>query len=217
MNSKPDYQTIIDQEVWDFIERTNCWSPADAVQRTVEEQRSIYTAMCREFFNGHPAGVATNNQVVSVRDQSIPVRRYACSSANTSAYIIYMHGGGFVVGDLDSHDDVCAELCATTTLGVTAIDYRLSPEHKHPAAFEDGLAVARYEAERLEVPLLLCGDSAGGNLCAAVAHRLRSAATPSPVFGQVLISPALGGDQNAVLALRRYTTTTSPICPTPLW
>lgn len=180
--------------MWDFIERTDRWYPADAVQRTINEQRSIYIAMCREFFNGHPDGVEVSDQVVEFPQHSVPVRRYLSRGEKTNSHIIYMHGGGFVVGGLDSHDDVCAELCDTTRLGVTAIDYRLSPEHKHPAAFNDCLAVVQHEAQRLGVPLLLCGDSAGGNLCAAVSHRLRSSEKSGIVIGQVLIYPALGGD-----------------------
>jgi len=201
MDTPPDYQQLIDQEVWGFIERTDNWYPADAVQRSIDEQRSIYTAMCREFFNGHPEGVEVNDAVVQAQEGAhalaIPVRRYSPKITSADARIIYMHGGGFVVGGLDSHDDVCAELCATTGLGVTSIDYRLSPEHKHPAAFNDCLDVVQYEAQRLGVPLLLCGDSAGGNLCAAVSHYLRSSTEPSPVTGQVLIYPGLGGNKNA--------------------
>jgi len=195
MNKTPDYRKLIDQEGWDFIKRTDQWYPADAVQRTIDEQRSIYTAMCREFFQGHPDGVQIENAVVDTQGlPPIPVRRYSQANMSNDCVIIYVHGGGFVVGDLDSHDDVCAELCATTGLSVTSVDYRLSPEHKHPAAFDDCLCVVRHEAQRTGAPLLLCGDSAGGNLCAAVAHWLRSNNEPSPVYGQVLIYPELGGD-----------------------
>jgi hypothetical protein len=69
--------------------------------------------------------------------------------------VIYLHGGGFVVGGLHSHDDVCAEIRAATGLTVIAVDYRLSPEHLHPAAFDDACAVVR------AVPgaLVLAGDS----------------------------------------------------------
>lgn len=199
MIETPDYRKLIDQEVWGFIERTDRWYPSDAVERSIEEQRSIYTAMCREFFNGHPDGVEVCDADVASYAHNIPVRRYSSKNTNASsdAQIVYVHGGGFVVGDLYSHDDVCAELCATTGLGVTSVDYRLSPEHKHPAAFDDCLLVAQFEAKRLGLPLLLCGDSAGGSLCASVTHYLRSNVEQSPVAGQVLIYPALGGDPSA--------------------
>ena len=83
--------------------------------------------------------------------------------------VVYLHGGGFVVGGLHSHDDVCAEIRATTGLTVVAVDYRLSPEHLHPAALDDALAVIR----ALLGPVVLAGDSAGGNLAAAASHVLR--------------------------------------------
>jgi len=198
MREQPDYRALIDQQVWDFIERTERWYPVDTVLRSIDEQRSVYTAMCREFSNDHPEGVQSTDSLVALQAHAVPVRRYSSVNINarTDAHIIYAHGGGFVVGDLNSHDDVCAELCAITGFGVTSIDYRLSPEHKHPAAFNDCLLVTQFEANRLGVPLLLCGDSAGGNLCAAVSHRLRDSENRIPVIGQVLIYPQLGGDHH---------------------
>lgn len=187
-----NYQALIDQEIWAFIERTNSWYPADAVERSVDEQRAIYTAMCRAFFNGYPSGVEACDAVIESNDCAIPVRRYNAVRPKLDAHVVYIHGGGFVVGDLDSHDDVCAELCNATSLGITSIDYRLAPEHKHPAAFNDCVSAVRFEAARLMKPLLLCGDSAGGNLCAAVAHAVRADKTQAMISGQVLIYPTLG-------------------------
>ena len=57
--------------------------------------------------------------------------------------MLYFHGGGFILGGLDSHDDVCAELCARTGYEVVSVDYRLAPEHMHPAAFDDALSGLR--------------------------------------------------------------------------
>jgi len=90
---------------------------------------------------------------------------------------------------LHSHDDICADIRAATGLQVVAVDYRLSPEHRHPAAFDDARAVV----QALPGPLLLVGDSAGGNLAAAVSHSLRGDAR---ILGQVLIYPGLGGDRS---------------------
>jgi len=195
----PDYQLLIDQEVWDFIERTNRCYPSDAVQLSIAEQRKIYTAMCQEFHRGRPADVLVNDDVVNADATAIPVRRYVHrnqAKTKTNSHIIYIHGGGFVVGGLDSHDDVCAEICNTTKLSVTSIDYRLSPEHKHPAAFNDCLAVVQNEANRVVGKLILCGDSAGASLCASVSHWLRTQSASSPIKAQVLIYPALGTDTN---------------------
>ena len=106
--------------------------------------------------------------------------------------------GGFVVGGLDSHDDICAELADGSGLGVIAVDYRLAPEHRFPAAFDDCWAVLEalsrdafgFDPGRIVV----AGDSAGGNLAAGLAMRARDLGGPH-LAGQVLIYPGLGGDR----------------------
>ncbi|MEM8841822.1 MAG: alpha/beta hydrolase [Pseudomonadota bacterium] len=113
----------------------------------------------------------------------VPCRRYGEDEAQQ---VMFLHGGGFVVGGLESHDDVAAEIAARTGTSVTAVDYRLAPEHAHPAAFDDALTVA----EAMAPPLILVGDSAGGTLAASVAWALRDSGR---IAGQVLIYPALGG------------------------
>ena len=175
-----DYQTLIDAETWDFIARTNACYPPETASMGIEDQRRIYDGMCRVFHRGYPEGITAQDGLVG----GVPCRTYAGATPT----VLYLHGGGFVVGGLESHDDVCAEICAATGLTVVAVDYRLSPEHDHPAAFDDAMAVAC----ALGGPVLLVGDSAGGNLAAAVAHRLRG--SDVRVLGQVLIYPGLGGD-----------------------
>ncbi|TGS90101.1 steryl acetyl hydrolase, partial [bacterium M00.F.Ca.ET.177.01.1.1] len=110
-----------------------------------------------------------------------------------AAVVIYYHGGGFVLGNLDSHDDICAEICTGTGFEVVAADYRLAPEHLHPASFDDALAVFEWVAATSAVPIVLCGESAGGNLAAAVAQATRLHARHA--VGQMLIYPGLGGDE----------------------
>jgi acetyl esterase len=181
----PDYQTLIDAETWAFIARTDACYPPDTASMGIADQRRIYDGMCRLFHQGYPAGIGAQDSLIA----GVPCRSYAGEGlAKTGPKVLYLHGGGFVVGGLDSHDDVCAEICAETGLTVVAADYRLSPEHDHPAAFDDAMAVACALGE----PILLVGDSAGGNLAAAVAHRLRG--SDVRVLGQVLIYPGLGGD-----------------------
>lgn len=177
----PDYQTLIDAETWAFIRATEAHYPPDAVSLSIADQRRIYDLMCRAFHHGHPRGVGVRDGTMA----DVPVRHYTCGQP--TATLVYLHGGGYVVGGLDSHDDVCAEICAATGLHVISADYRLVPEHRHPAAYDDALAVAR----AVEGPLLLAGDSAGGALAASVAHALRGR-----VAGMVLIYPGLGGDRN---------------------
>ncbi|MCB1387408.1 MAG: alpha/beta hydrolase [Nitratireductor sp.] len=190
-----DYKTLIDAETWAFIEQTHACYPEDTARRGVTEQRAIYDAMCRSFHAGHPPGVSARNDSLDAGGRRIPIRRYAPPSpAAGGALVVYYHGGGFVVGGLESHDDVCAELCAATGYPLVSVDYRLAPEHVHPAQSDDALAAYRQLAAERDGPLLLCGDSAGGTLCAGIAHRMRGDAK-APT-GQVLIYPMLGIGSN---------------------
>ena len=181
-----DYDTLIDTETWAFIRKTGDYYPEDAVVLDIEGQRRVYDAMCRAFHQPYPAGVAAQDRLAN----GVPVRVY--SAGQPSRTVVFFHGGGFVVGGLDSHDDVCAEICAQTGYRVVAVDYRLSPEHKHPAAFDDAWAATQWAADTFGDDLVLVGDSAGGNLAAAVAHFARGRL--DGIVGQVLIYPGLGGD-----------------------
>ncbi len=189
-----DYKTLIDAETWAFIEKTNSYYPPDTIDYTVTQQREIYDRMCREFFAGYPQGVTAETSAIAAPGHSIPIRIYRNATPNRAAMVLYVHGGGFILGGLDSHDDVCAELCSRTGHDVVSVDYRLAPEHLHPAAFDDTLDAFEWAAKTYDCPIVLCGDSAGGNLCAAVAHATRGHAR-KPI-GQVLIYPGLGGDRS---------------------
>jgi acetyl esterase len=186
-----DYARLIDIETWTFIERTHSYYPPDAVDLTIEEQRSIYDRMCREFFAGYPEGVTAEGRSIGTGRHSIPIRVYRAEGSQAKTRVLYFHGGGFILGGLDSHDDICAELCARTGYEVVSVDYRLAPEHRHPAAFDDAMSAFEWAAAYPQA-VLLCGDSAGGNLAAAVSHATRG--HKRRPIGQVLIYPGLGGD-----------------------
>lgn len=119
------------------------------------------------------------------------LRAYFPGEAKAGPVILYMHGGGWVIGDLDSHHPLCTTIAAMTGLRVVAVDYRLAPEHPFPAAHDDCLAAARFVLAgppELEAPvtgLAVAGDSAGGNLALYVA----SAMGPGGVLAQLLIYP----------------------------
>jgi acetyl esterase len=108
--------------------------------------------------------------------------------------LVFFHGGGWVIGDLDSHDVVCRKLADEAELIVIAVDYRLAPEHKFPAAFDDALTATKWiAAHALELGidtsrLIVGGDSAGGNLAAVVAIAARDGEGPA-IAGQLLIYP----------------------------
>ncbi|MGB7319234.1 MAG: alpha/beta hydrolase [Planktotalea sp.] len=183
-----DYKTLIDAEIWAFIEKTDSHYPPETATFGVEDQRRIYDEMCAAFRVAYPIGVSAID-----RDYGgVPCRHYTSGTADVA--VMYYHGGGFVVGGLESHDDVCAEICAASGFDVISVDYRMAPEHKHPAMFEDAMAATRAVADELGKPLVLCGDSAGGNLAAAVSHMARG--TGLDIRGQVLVYPGLGGDYN---------------------
>ena len=195
---KPNYQKLIGPQMRAFIEKSQAQYPSNATDQTIEEQRATYQKLCLDFNYGRPVGVVSNDVMI----QHIPVRRYFFDTAISDSQnknsasptekrlIIYFHGGGFVLGNLDSHDDICAEICAGTGYEVVSVAYRLAPEHLHPAMFEDALLATKVLIARNDFPVILCGDSAGGNLAAAVAHALRP--EPNSIIGQLLIYPTLG-------------------------
>jgi acetyl esterase len=162
--------------------------PENAVEFTMDEQRAFYDRYCAHFRKPRPAAVSAEDFTVG----AVPCRRYRKTGTQGVPVMLYLHGGGYVVGGLDSHDDVCAEICDGAGIDVVAVQYRLAPEHPFPAAFEDGWAVLRHLATRYE-RIVIGGDSAGGNLSASIAIRARDEGGPN-IRGQILIYPGLGGD-----------------------
>lgn len=127
----------------------------------------------------------------------IPLRLYRGlgTAAGALPVLVYFHGGGWTIGDLDTHDIVCRTLANRARCAVIAVDYRMGPEHKFPAAVEDCIAATRWVAEQgaaLGVDaarIAVGGDSAGGNLATVVAISLRDAGGP-PLAFQALVYPA---------------------------
>lgn len=183
----PDYRVLLDDEIWAYMHRSETFYPPDAVGLTIEEQRAVYDRMCAAFHQSHPDGVKTWDAPFG----GVPCRVY--EGDETDVTVVYYHGGGFVVGGLDSHDDVCAEICAQTGYRVISVDYGLAPEVIFPGCFNDAWAAFDAIAKAYAGPLLLAGDSAGGNLAAAMTHHARGR-VDGRIRGQVLIYPGLGGD-----------------------
>jgi acetyl esterase len=133
---------------------------------------------------------------VEARDgHRVPARVYRPSPSTEPAEVcLFYHGGGWVLGDLESHDALCSEIAHGLGRVVVAVDYRLAPKHPFPAAVEDSLAVTRWVAASPEAighpvsGLILAGDSAGGALAAVLARELR-AALPVPILAQWLLYP----------------------------
>ena len=126
-------------------------------------------------------------KLASVRDEQVAgvkVRRYLPEGAKPGV-LIYFHGGGWVIGDVDSHDSPARGLAVATGREVVSVDYRLAPEHRYPAALDDSLAVTR--ALAAENRVAIAGDSAGGNLAAVVANTC--AREGITLVAQVLLYP----------------------------
>jgi acetyl esterase len=146
-----------------------------------------------------PAG-----EVAVIRDLSCPgprgdigLRLYdAREEREAGPLFLFLHGGGFVLGDLDTHEPLCAELAREFDMPVLAVDYRLAPEHPWPAGVEDSIAAARWAAASPEVlgrdvtGLVVGGDSAGGNFTIVVSLSLRDEPAAVPVLAQWPMYPA---------------------------
>lgn len=181
-----------------FIERTRAFGVTDPA---LAAQRAAYSRMAAAFTPPRPEGV-------QVRDLNmpglVPLRVFQPAQAAPAGgwpALLFMHGGGWMLGGLDSHAFFCAELTACLGVAVVAVDYRLAPEHPFPAALHDSLAAWRALRDgALDVPvdptrLAAIGDSAGGNLAAALCLALREADEPQPRM-QALIYPALGDEDS---------------------
>jgi acetyl esterase len=172
-----------------FHRRCEDFYPADAVDAPIEQQRAWYDALCAEFDATSPAGLVRQDETVGGR---IPIRRYQPAHVATETRIFYIHGGGFVVGSLQSHDAICAEIAHASKAELVSVDYRLAPEHVWPAAFDDCFEVLTSLLADGR-PLVVAGDSAGGNLAAGMVLKAREESLCG-IAGQVLIYPGLGGD-----------------------
>jgi len=165
---------------------------------TPAEAREAYLAS-RRVLQPDPEDVA---EVVALDATGpagpIPMRLYrgqGVSNDQLQPAVVFFHGGGWVIGDLESHDQVCRALANAARCIVVAVDYRLAPEHKFPAAADDAIAATRWIADNAKTRgidanrLAVGGDSAGGNLAAVVALDARDHGGPPLVF-QLLIYPA---------------------------
>ncbi|HEX3917042.1 MAG TPA: alpha/beta hydrolase [Caulobacteraceae bacterium] len=144
-----------------------------------------------------PPGVEVRDLEVAGGDGPVPARLYTpAGAANPSGLLVYFHGGGFVIGDLETHDAHCRRLAAFSGQRVMAVDYRLAPENPFPAGHDDALAATRWAFDHAAelgadpAHIGVGGDSAGGNLAASIALDLRGDDL-YPLKLQLLLYPAL--------------------------
>lgn len=202
MNLQPDpaTQQLLDQVVAADLPPTHTLSPAAARQMMIDGGKVT------DF--EPPAVANVFERTLPGPGGDIPVRCYYPKGVATRPLpvLLYFHGGGFVIGDLDTHDSLCRYLCNGAGTLVVAVHYRLAPEHRYPAAVEDALAAfdwhRRHAADIDGDPgcLAVAGDSAGGTLAAILGQHARSQGTDA-LRGQLLFYPALdhGGGYSSLV------------------
>jgi acetyl esterase len=164
----------------------------DLSQLEPEAGRQMYEAM-RAPERGEEMARVENLRLAST-ERTIRLRVYAPSSERSLPALVYFHGGGWVIGSLETHDHLCRALARAAGCAVVSVDYRLAPEHPYPAAVDDCLAAVRAVVEHAAslgvdpLRIAVAGDSAGGNLAAVVSLLARDAGGP-PLCAQVLIYP----------------------------
>jgi acetyl esterase len=211
----------------EFVDRTNRAMPPDFYTRPVEEQRRLYAGLTVEFRYELPAGVTITDENLGHDGRRLPVRVYRPDRPVGRGALLYIRGGGFVVGSLETHNSVVAELAAKTGLLTVAVDFRMAPEHPFPAALDDcygalcGLAA---EAGRFGIDpglIVVAGDSSGANMAVALCMMTRDRGGPE-LRGQALISPVLdftrwrhGGEDVPLLTGGEMEYYTACYCPQP--
>ena len=169
------------------IPPTHTLTPADARRMYLER---------RFFSQPEPPAVAEVRALKSAG--GVPLRLYRPAGSESAALLpvlVYFHGGGWTMGDLDTHDVLCRQLCNGAGVAVVSVDYRMGPEHRFPAAVDDCVEATRWvraQAAALAIDprrVAVGGDSAGGNLAAVVSLVLRDAGDAALAF-QLLIYPA---------------------------
>jgi acetyl esterase len=176
----------IDDEARDFLNVVEANPPPPAREVPIEEFRRLaYDAL---KVSGHPEPLEEiGDEEVDGAAGPLRARRYMPAEAG-DGLLVYFHGGGFVRGDLNTHDPLCRRLANSSRCRLLAIDYRLAPEHPFPAAAEDAVAATEWAAAQHAGPLAVGGDSSGGNIAAVAAIHARDAGGPE-LAAQVLLYP----------------------------
>jgi acetyl esterase len=163
-------------------------------RQSVPQARRLHAASAATL-NGPPVPVAaTDDRTIPGPAGDLRVRVYTPHGEPPFPIVVWFHGGGWVVGSLDTYDTVCRRLSAAVPAVVVAVDYRLAPEHRYPAAVEDSYAATVWASRNAaelggsQHRLAVAGDSAGGNLAAVVALGARDRGGPAIGF-QLLVYP----------------------------
>jgi acetyl esterase len=180
----------------EFVDRCNQAMPPNFYTLPLEQQRNLYLGLISEFPYEMSSEVSVIDDAVFYEGRSLPMRVYRPKQTKGQGVLIYIRGGGFVVGSLETHNTVVAELCHKSGLVTIAPDFRMSPEYPFPAALEDCYGVicgVVNNAQRLDIDpskIVIAGDSSGANMAVVVSMISRDRGGPK-LRGQALISPVL--------------------------
>jgi acetyl esterase/lipase len=185
-------------------------------ESTVEEARAAIMALSSAA--GAPEEVGkVDNRTVPGPKSDIPVRIYTPEGAGPFPILVFFHGGGWVIGTLDTHDSPCRALANAAGCVVVSVDYRLAPEHRFPSAAEDCYAATRWVADNAQAiggdatRVAVGGDSAGGNLAAVVALMARDRGGP-PLVHQLLVYPVTDHNYTTASYLEEECNTPGLLC-----
>ena len=193
----------IDPGMLSFYKELLAKTPVGSDQWPLDQQRTAWNELCKQFRAPRPDGV----KVAELETEGVKFRLFVSQGQNPKPGILYFHGGGWVLGGPETHDDICAEMAAGADCAVALVDYRLAPEHPHPAQLEDSLKVWQWmkkqgAAHNIDPNnILAAGDSAGGQMSVGLALALAEQGLPQ-LKGLVLIYPVLGNDINTPSYLR---------------
>jgi acetyl esterase len=178
-----------------FLDQRAALGVRSADELTVEAAREQAVRVARAMGKGRSVG-AVEDRVIPAPHGEIPIRHYAPDAAGPHPVFVYFHGGGWVVGNLETVDVFCRMITHAAGCAVVSVNYRHAPEHKFPAAADDAYAATQWVAQHpgaLGVDaarLAVGGTSAGGNLAAVVAQLARDRGRP-PIALQLLIVPVI--------------------------
>ena len=193
----------VDEGMLKFYKELSKLSPPESAHWPLPEQRKGWDDVCRMFRAPRPERLMVEDLDVD----GVHVRVFRPPGESPKPGVIYFHGGGWVVGSCETHDDMCAELADQADCVVVLVDYRLAPENPHPAQLEDShkvLAWMRSSGRALGIDpahIIGAGDSAGGQMTVGLALSLRDQGLPQ-LRGMVLIYPVLGADTETASYIR---------------
>ena len=187
---------VLSEEMQSLVYWSTVYSAADT---DLDSVRAAYDAMCRHYTLPRDGKIEITDHQLNSENHRVDIRLYRPKNLATPVQgwpcVLYFHGGGYVVGGLDSHEFLLSQICQDLNIVVVSVDYRLAPEHHFPAAYEDcefAYRTLKQQAAQYAIDadnIVLAGDSAGGNLAAAVAVALRRSGQQAQ--GLALIYPVL--------------------------